>query len=86
MRKPKAPGGGKYKVPTARGAARRVQAERSHRREGRPRNFTSLGNDITSHPTSNVGHLSEKNPPAKTPNDPPKTEAQKVHMPISKSW
>ena len=31
-------------------------------------------------------YLSEKNPPAKTPNDPPKTDAQNVHMPISKSW
>ena len=85
MRQPKAPGGGKYKVPTARGAARRVQAERSHRREGRPRNFTSLGKYITFQ-VDLVIYLSEKNPPAKTPNDPPKTEAQNVHRPISKFW
>ena len=57
-------------MPTANGEARMVQIARSHSLEGRPRYLTSL---------------SEKNPPAKTPKDPPKTEAQKVHVPISKS-
>ena len=56
-------------MPTAKGEARMVQIARSHSLEGRPRYLTSL---------------SEKNPPAKTPKDPPKTEAQKVQVPISK--
>ena len=57
-------------MPTAKGEARMVQMERSQSLEGRPRYLTSL---------------SEKNPPAKTPKDPPKTEAQKVQVPMSKS-
>ena len=48
---------------------RMVQTARSHSLEGRPRCLTSL---------------SEKNPPAKTPKDPPKTDAEKVQRPISK--
>ena len=46
----------------ARGAARRVQQERSHSREWRP---------------SLVTRRSEKNPPASTPNDPPRQEARR---------
>ena len=31
-----------------------------------------------------ITRRSEKNPPAKTPKDPPKTDAQKVQVPMSK--
>ena len=68
LNSPKAPGGGKCRVPTARGAASRVQTNRSQRREWTPRWLTSL---------------SEKKPPANTPKEPPNTEAQNVQSPMS---
>ena len=85
---------------------RRVQTERSQRREGSPRTWWScivviiiiIYDDVSYMmmyiiiliTTVNIimimitfTSLSEKNPPAKTPKDPPKTEAQKVHNPMS---
>ena len=61
-----AAGGSRKRVRAARGAANIVQIERSQRREGRPSLATSL---------------SEKNPPATTPKDPPTQEAVSIQYP-----